>query len=73
MKSFSQIIDDLGGSAVLGRAIRQKDGTVRQWRLRDNIPPEYWPSIVSYAKASGKRDITAASLADLAAQRAKAA
>lgn len=73
MDRFSDVIEELGGSAVLGRAIRQKDGTVRQWRLRDNIPPEYWPSIISYAKARGNREITAASLADLAARRARGA
>jgi hypothetical protein len=69
MDTFSAVIDTLGGSATLSKAIQQEPGTVRQWRFRDNIPPEYWPGIVSYAKRRGKGGITAATLAELAASK----
>lgn len=40
-----------------------------QWRLRNNIPAEYWPALVSQAKKRGVKGITLATLADAYAQR----
>ena len=28
-------------------------GTVRQWRNRNSIPPEYWPAIINAAAQRG--------------------
>jgi len=41
-----------------------------QWRLRNNIPAEYWPLLVTQAKKRGVKGVTLASLADAYAQRA---
>jgi hypothetical protein len=69
MKSFGDVIDKLGGSAALARAINERDGTIRQWRQRDSIPPEYWSRIVSFAKKQEKDKVTIEALADLASRR----
>jgi len=42
-----------------------------QWRLRNNIPAEYWPTLVSAAKRRGVKGITLAALAEAYAQRAR--
>lgn len=42
-----------------------------QWRLRNNIPAEYWPLLVAQAKKRGVKGVTLASLAEAYAQRVR--
>lgn len=34
--------------------IEEQGVTVRQWRNRGSIPPQYWPKIIAAAKERGK-------------------
>ncbi len=36
--------------------------TAHQWRLRNRIPPVYWPALINAAKGRGFDDVTAESL-----------
>lgn len=72
MDSFSDLIGSLGGSAAVSRGINERQGTVRQWRLRNSIPPEYWPRIVSFAKDHQKPEVTLEVLVNLAQAKAAA-
>lgn len=54
MESVSDVIEALGGPAVLAKEVvgpLEKDAsTVRQWKKRNSIPEEYWISIAEFAK-----------------------
>lgn len=42
-----------GNAEALAADIGEKPVTVRQWRNRGNIPPQYWPAIMKAAAAKG--------------------
>ena len=42
-----------GNAEALAADIGESGVTVRQWRNRGNIPPKYWPKIVSAAQSRG--------------------
>lgn len=48
--------------AAFARSVGVSDGAAQQWRLRESIPPEYWPNVVSAAEAAGVHGITIESL-----------
>jgi hypothetical protein len=63
MQSFAAVIDAFPSAEALGDAIGVPGGTVRQWRLRDSIPPEYWPRVVEAATAAKIDGLTVEKLA----------
>lgn len=67
METFAQVIDALGGSAVVARGIGEDPGTVRQMRRRGSIPSRYWPRIVVFAATRGRNDVTIDILAQISA------
>ena len=69
MQSFSDIIDRLGGSTALARALDRPAGTVRQWRNRNSVPAWQWSRLVSVARARGLTSVTPEALAEIAASR----
>ena len=42
-----------GNAEAMAADIGESGVTVRQWRNRGNIPPHYWPRIISEAKRKG--------------------
>lgn len=42
-----------GNAEALASDIGELGVTVRQWRNRGNIPPQYWPKIITAAAAKG--------------------
>lgn len=42
-----------GNAEALANDIGELGVTVRQWRNRGSIPPEYWPAIIEKAAAKG--------------------
>lgn len=44
-KSVAQIIDDLGGPAIIAEALAITEGAVRLWRHREKIPRTAWPDL----------------------------
>lgn len=71
MQSFSDIIDALGGSGVLSKALGLPLGTTSAMKTRDSIPPEYWRDVVSLAKSRGVDGVTYERMAVFAAARKK--
>lgn len=69
MDTFASIIDLWPDAATLARDIGEKDVTVRAWRNRNSIPPEYWLKVVSAAQERGISGVTPTSLASIAALR----
>lgn len=52
--NFKRLYEAWGGNAEdMAADIAQQGVTVRQWRNRGNIPPEYWPKIIEKAAARG--------------------
>lgn len=50
MRTHQTIIDQAGGVRAVHERLGLPDGglhTVRSWRQRGSIPPEYWPALVS--------------------------
>jgi DNA-binding transcriptional regulator YdaS (Cro superfamily) len=56
------VIDDLGGTGALARALGLSDPTISCWR-RNGIPAERWPEIVRLARAARLSRITYDALA----------
>ena len=56
MADMEKIYAAWGGKAeALASALGEKGVTVRQWRNRESIPPEYWAAIIEQAGALGHR------------------
>lgn len=55
MQSVQDLIDRLGGSGEVARAIGKPIGTVASWRHRNMLPVEIWPSIIELA--GSKQDV----------------
>lgn len=56
MSSLAPIYDPWGGNAeAMAADIGEKPVTVRQWRNRGNIPPQYWRKIISAAEGRGQK------------------
>lgn len=43
-----------GNAEAMATDISESGVTVRQWRNRGNIPPQYWPKIIAAAAERGK-------------------
>lgn len=43
-----------GNAEAMAADIGELGVTVRQWRNRNNIPPQYWPKIIEAAALKGK-------------------
>jgi hypothetical protein len=43
-----------GNAEALASDINEQGVTVRQWRNRGNIPPQYWTKIIEAAALKGK-------------------
>jgi hypothetical protein len=69
--TWGSIIDALGGTGEVAKALARSDSTVSSWRAR-GIPGPHWHGLAEMAVTRGKSDITLAVLADLAARRAEA-
>lgn len=54
MSHLKPIYDAWDGNAeAMAADIGEQGVTVRQWRNRGNIPPQYWPKIVDAAAKRG--------------------
>ena len=66
--SISILIDELGGSAIVGAALRDAPSTVSSWQARKSIPSNRWVEIVALARIRRVRRVTADRLARLHAR-----
>jgi hypothetical protein len=57
MKTASDIIDTLGGTGEVSRALELPASTVSTWKQR-GIPPRQWASVVTLADIGRRKDIT---------------
>lgn len=68
ISSFADVIERLG-EQNLADAIGAKRHQTRDWRIRDNIPAEWWSPVVDYAGDIGEAQITLELLASIASAR----
>ena len=66
--TFPDVISKWPNAGVLAKDINANRGTVKQWRRRQNIPPEYWLEIESAARRRGIEGVTVFTLAEIAKQ-----
>ena len=65
MQTASEIIDAVGGTAVVARAFNIQMSAVSNWRSEESIPSRRWPKIVAMAKAKRVKGVTLTELARL--------
>lgn len=72
-KTFRDVIDDDLGGATETNAddLGVKLETLRKWRQRQRIPPEYWLPVVRVAAERGK-SVSIDELAEIAARNPRA-
>lgn len=66
METFRDIIDRFASAEALAAEIKEKGVTVRAWRMRNSIPPRYWPAVADAAQRTGKPDVTVEALCHIA-------
>lgn len=69
MNNFAELIEKLGGSGAIAKAIRGQyadAGFVRQWKDRGSIPTAYWPKLIELAAAKQLEGVDEAMLLRLA-------
>jgi hypothetical protein len=71
LKSATQIINALGGNAVVARRIGKTPSAVSEMKRRGTIPVRYWNDIASLAGEAGRNEITVERLAALHAEGAR--
>ena len=69
METVTDIINAFNSAEDLASEIGEKGVTVRAWRMRNSIPPRYWPAIESAAKRRNIETITIDTLAAVAIAR----
>ncbi|MEM6413178.1 MAG: hypothetical protein AAF720_00790 [Pseudomonadota bacterium] len=68
ISSFSDVVMAFG-DAALADGIGARPHQPRDWRIRNNIPSEWWLPIEAFAKQNNRPDITLSKLAVLASER----
>lgn len=68
IRTATQIINALGGNAIVARRIGRTPSAVSEMKRRGTIPVRYWSEIASLAGESGLKGITVQKLATLHAQ-----
>lgn len=69
--TWGAVIDAVGGTNALAKALDESTSTVSGWRSRPGgIPGKHWASIVRIAAEAGRTDLTLEILAALAAAKA---
>ena len=59
MERVADIIDGLGGNAVISRELKIKPSAVSEMKRRNSIPPKYWLGLIRLSDRAGKRRVTA--------------
>lgn len=68
METVSDIFDEFGGNAAVGRILCVNPSTASEMKRRESIPVEYWPALVDEAKRIGKPEISLEKLAIIMAE-----
>jgi hypothetical protein len=71
METFADIVDRLGGYAVVAAEMKMRPTTVQSWRARNSIPPSDWLAVVELAKRLGVPGVTLDVLAKIAKPRTR--
>lgn len=58
METASQIIEALGGTARVSAACQTTESAVSNWKARNRIPADRWPTMIRMATAAGLQEIT---------------
>jgi hypothetical protein len=68
--TVDSLIELLGGTAIVSRALGAEQSTVSNWRARGKIPGEYWSEIEALARKLRVKGVTAQALTILHARPA---
>lgn len=69
--SVAKLIEDLGGTTAVAKALGADPPVVSNWMTR-GIPPRRWPALVEFAKKSKVQGVTFERLARLQPDEARA-
>lgn len=65
MDTFTSLIGQWPTKSVLANDCRVDYGVVHQWGLRDSIPADYWPDVVTSARKNKIEGVSLKSLNEL--------
>lgn len=54
MMTFTQIIEDLGGTTQFSRLVGVGESHARTMKARDSVPVTYWPALLEALRNEGK-------------------
>lgn len=69
MRTFSELIDELGGYLAVSEELGVPKGTASAMKTRNSIPPKHWAAITKLAQRLGKPTVTIEMLAGLSARK----
>ena len=69
MRTFSGLIDELGGPIILKDGLGIEDSHARTMKARDSIPVEHWPKLIELARSRGVAGVSYDSLHAMRAYR----
>ncbi|MFC3635811.1 hypothetical protein ACFONL_00155 [Camelimonas fluminis] len=67
------MIEALGGTVQFAKDVGCSVSTASSWKIRNSIPPRYWPRVVDIARYHRVPGISFETLAGLAAQKERRA
>lgn len=70
LNEMSDVFGFFRTNIELAGVLNVGQSTVSEMKRRGNIPPQYWPAIVSAVAAKGRHDLTLEKFVALAARRA---
>ena len=65
MKTIPAVIEALGGSATIAKALGRSYSTVNSWKARGSIPCEVWPGLLVLGRRRRIRGLSLQKLARL--------
>lgn len=70
LDDMSDVFGLFASNIELAGVLKVGQSTVSEMKRRKNIPPQYWPAIVSAVSEKGRDDLTLEKFVELASRRA---
>lgn len=70
LNEMSDVFGFFPTNIELAGVLNVGQSTVSEMKRRRNIPPQYWPAIVTAVSVKGRRDLTLEKFVELASRRA---
>lgn len=72
-QNVAELVDRLGGTGIVAKALRVKPGRVSAWKRRDRVNSDYWAGLVALARDRRVRGVTLETISRLHTRTEKVA